>query len=434
MTTLLRVSRLLFNQPLCAAPEAAELIAAALAGRWGLAEPGEDDIAALRDASASRFVGRPGPAIDGERPAWRVENGVAIVPILGELTTRGAWIGASSGLVSYEGLTATLQALAADAAVRGVVLDVNSPGGSAAGAFETAAEVARLAQIKPVVALANPSALSAAYALVSAATKIVVPPSGMLGSIGVAWLHLDRSAQMEKSGVKPTLLTMGLRKGDGNPLAPLGADAKARIEASMAQVFDLFVATVAANRRLDPAAVRTLEAGVLMGRSAVDAGLADQVGVLADALALVDALSAQRPLFPGASMTAQTPQPTAATTPDLDAIRAQAAATAASEASTRAAAETRAAVSAEMSAALTTLFPGDARAAAFSEALADGVAIPTAAKLAARVPAAAAPAKPPFGALAPQPDIRPDAAVEEPKTQFEQGAAAFARALGKPAA
>lgn len=128
------------------------------------------------------------------------------------------------------------------------------------------------------------------------------------------------------------------------------------------------------------------------------------------------------------AQTTQSAQPEAAA-PDLDAIRAEAAA----RASSHAAAETRAALTAEMSAALTTLFPGDPRAAAFSEALADGVAIPTAAKLAGRIPAPVA-AKPPFGALAPQPDIRPEQPQDEPKSQFEQGVAAFARALGKPAA
>jgi signal peptide peptidase SppA len=284
MTHLARVASLIFNTPLLVTPDVACTIANALAERWGV-DP-------LEPFDASRFVGQPsGPRdANGEmRTMYRAEKGIALIGVMGELVNRGAWVGASSGLTSYEGLDAQLAAAERDDAVKGVVLDINSPGGQAAGAMETAAKIRALDAKKPVVAFVNGMAASAAYALASGARTIVATPSAMLGSIGVVWMHVDRSAQAEKAGVKPTLLTAGAFKTDGHPLAPLAADARQRIQAQIDKVYDLFVQTVAAHRPIDAAAVRATEAGVYIGSQAVEAGLADLTGSLEDAFQAVRA-------------------------------------------------------------------------------------------------------------------------------------------------
>jgi signal peptide peptidase SppA len=264
MTYLARVASQIFNTPLLVTPDVACTIANALAERWGV-DP-------MEPFDASRFVGQPaGPRdANGEmRTMYRAEDGIALIGVMGELVNRGAWVGASSGLTSYEGIDAQLAAAARDDAIKGVILDVNSPGGQAAGAMETAAKIRALDAKKPVVAFVNGVAASAAYALASGARKIVATPSAMLGSIGVVWMHVDRSAQAEKAGVKPTLLTAGAYKTDGHPLAPLAADSRQRIQAQIDKVYDLFVQTVAAHRPIDAAAVRATEAGVYIGSQAV---------------------------------------------------------------------------------------------------------------------------------------------------------------------
>jgi signal peptide peptidase SppA len=169
------------------------------------------------------------------------------------------------------------------------VLDIDSPGGEAGGAMETAARIRALDAKKPVVAFVNGMAASAAYALASGARTIIATPSAMLGSIGVVWMHVDRSAQVERVGVKPTLLTAGAFKTDGHSLAPLAADARGRIQAQINKIYGLFVETVAAHRPMSAAAVRATEAGVYIGSQAVDARLADQVGSLDDAFQAVRA-------------------------------------------------------------------------------------------------------------------------------------------------
>jgi capsid assembly protease len=299
MTIVARVAAQIFNTPLLVAPGVAELIATALADRLGV-EP-------LAYTDLSRFVGKPAEQRLGNgetRDVYRVEDGAALINVFGELVNRGAWIGASSGLTSYEGLDAQLLAAGNDPTIRAIVLDVNSPGGAASGAMETAALVRRVAQDKPVVAFVNAQAASAAYAIASGATRIVATPSAMLGSIGVVWMHVDRSGAIEKSGVKPTLLTAGAYKADGHPFAALPADARARIQAQIDGIYDLFVSTVAAHRNLDPDAVRGTEAGLFMGQAAVKAGLADAVGTLGDVFAFLNKdRAANSPYLQGANMT-----------------------------------------------------------------------------------------------------------------------------------
>jgi signal peptide peptidase SppA len=209
------------------------------------------------------------------------DTGIALLPVMGELVNRGSWLDAMSGLTSYERLDAQLNAAINDPRVKGLVLDMNSPGGQASGAMETADLVRSLSKRKPVVAFVNGQAASAAYAIAAGASRVVFTPSAIVGSIGVVYLHMDRSAAVEKAGLKPTLLHAGAYKIDGSPFAALPDDARARIQASIDGVYDLFVASVAQHRKgLDAAAVRSTEAGVFMGQAAVDARLADAVGTL----------------------------------------------------------------------------------------------------------------------------------------------------------
>ncbi len=302
MTQLARIASHVFNVPLLVRLETAMTVANVLFERDGASAFTAEDFA----AEMSRFRGQPsGPQrTDGSRATYyRVENGIAVIPVLGELCNRGAWIGASSGLTSYEGLAEQLRAVAADSAVRGAVLDMNSPGGEAFGAFEAGAAVQELAAKKPVVAFVNGMACSAAYAIACGADEIVCIPSGIVGSIGVIMMHMDRSAALAKAGLKPTVIHAGAHKADLSSLRELPDDARARLQAHVDETYGLFVSTVAEARELDPDAVRATEGGVLMGQSAVAAGLADRTGTLDDCFALIDSAARSRAAFTlGATM------------------------------------------------------------------------------------------------------------------------------------
>ena len=244
----------------------------------------------VHGARASRFVGQtPLDASGRPLPFRRTQDGTAIITIVGELVNRGAWIGASSGLVSYEGINHQLSSATADPQTRAILLDIESPGGEAVGAFECAAMVRKAAAVKPVIAVVNGMACSAGYAIPSGATRIVTTPTGISGSIGVVMLHLDMSALLADAGIEPTFIFAGDHKVDGNPYEPLPAAVREEFQREIGAFYELFVETVAAGRgsRLTSAKAKATEARVLMGADAVKAGLADEVATLDETITAI---------------------------------------------------------------------------------------------------------------------------------------------------
>lgn len=296
-----------FNRPLLLAPDAGANIAGFLAGRMrtggrggGGSERSAETVEFFRarenpdgtmeahSPRVSRFCGSTPIGADGRPlPFRRTENGVAIISIIGELVNRGAYIGASSGLVSYEGIRHQLRSAAADPQSRAIILDLESPGGEAVGAFEVAAAVREAAAIKPVVAVVDGLAASGGYAIASGATRIVTIPTGQVGSVGVLWVHYDFSAALDAEGVVPTILFAGAHKVDGHPFAPLPDDVRAARQASIDGFYQQFLACVAKGRggRLTADAARRTEAKIFTGAEAVRVGLADAVGTIEDVLA-----------------------------------------------------------------------------------------------------------------------------------------------------
>lgn len=286
MTTLLHIADRVLNRPLLIHPDKAAVILAVIEGRIGvdaaeLTAGAGDRLAALTPPiEASRFVGQ-----DQRGGYSRTADGVAVITVTGSLVSRGAWVGASSGLTSYEGIKAQLDAALADPKVTAIVLDVHSPGGEVIGAFELGDAVRAANTIKPVVAVANGMMASAAYAISAGATRIIATPSAVVGSIGVVMMHADYSKRLDKEGIAVTLLHAGAHKVDGNPFEPLTDQVKADLQAEINAVYDQFIATVAKGRPMTPAAIRGTEARVFLGAKAVEAGLADSVGTFDSVLA-----------------------------------------------------------------------------------------------------------------------------------------------------
>jgi len=291
MTILLpRIAARIFDMPLMIDAGKAAAIIAGIGGR--LIEGGMliEDVEAVQHVAFA--AGRPsmgrlsdplGSSIeaagDGDKLLLKV-GATAVIPIEGTLVHKGKWLGASSGDTSYEGLQAQVQRARRDSSVRGVVFEVDSYGGEVAGVFDTAAMIAQLSAEKPTLAILTDFAYSAGYLLAAAARQIVLPETGGVGSIGVIAMHADFSAQLEKKGVKVTLITAGAHKADGHPAAPLSDAALARTQASVDATRDLFAETIGKyrGRRLDKAAALATEAMTYRGDEAVAAGLADQVG------------------------------------------------------------------------------------------------------------------------------------------------------------
>jgi len=218
------------------------------------------------------------------RPLSPATGKVAVIPIHGTLVRRTSGLEAVSGLASYTSIAAQLDAALASPEVAAILLDVDSPGGESGGVFDLADRIRAGVQVKPVWAVANDMAFSAAYALASAASRVFVARTGGVGSIGVIAMHIDQSVKDAKDGVRYTAVFAGERKNDLNPHEPISDEAHAVLKAEVDRVYDLFVETVARHRGLDADAVRATEAGLFFGPDAVGAGLADAVGGFDDAL------------------------------------------------------------------------------------------------------------------------------------------------------
>lgn len=267
MTVLPHLAARLFGVPLAIHRPKLDVILSVLGARIGLA----DLAAPVGYTPASRA---PTPAT----------GKVAVIPIHGTLVRRTSGLEAESGLASYTGIAAQLDAALASPEVAAILLDVDSPGGESGGVFDLADRIRAATQVKPVWAVANDAAFSAAYALASAATRVFVARTGGVGSIGVIAMHVDQSVKDANDGVRYTAVFAGERKNDLNPHEPISDAAHAVLQAEVDRVYDIFVETVARHRGRDADAVRATEAGLFFGPDAVAAGLADAVGGFDDAL------------------------------------------------------------------------------------------------------------------------------------------------------
>jgi signal peptide peptidase SppA len=271
MTLLPHLAARLFGVPLAIHRPKLDVILAVLGPRVGLS-----DLAAAPSYTPPQ---RQGSATSGSPP------GVAVIPIHGTLVRRTVGLEAESGLTSYTGLAAQLDAAIGNPEVSAILLDIDSPGGESGGVFDLADRIRAASQIKPVWAVANDMAFSAAYALASAASRVFVSRTGGVGSIGVIAMHVDQSVKDAKDGVRYTAVFAGDRKNDLNPHEPISSEAHSFLKAEVNRIYDLFVETVARHRGIEASAVRDTEAGLFFGQAAVAMGLADAVGTLDDALA-----------------------------------------------------------------------------------------------------------------------------------------------------
>jgi signal peptide peptidase SppA len=160
------------------------------------------------------------------------------------------------GSVSTQQFASALRQALADDTVSQILIDIDSPGGSVYGVSELADEITQARSQKPVVAVANSLAASAAYWIGCSASEFYVSPGGEVGSIGVWQAHFDHSQALAAEGVKPTLISAGKFKVEGNPYAPLDDDAQAFMQSRVDDYYASFTKAVARGRGVPIAQVR----------------------------------------------------------------------------------------------------------------------------------------------------------------------------------
>ena len=216
-----------------------------------------------------------------------VRNGrVAVLPMFGSISHRAGSIESSFG-TSAEQFGRDFDSLMDSPEVGGLILDVDSPGGSVSGIQELADKIRGRRGEKPIVAVANANAFSAAFWIATAADELVVTPSGSVGSVGVVAMHEDQSEMNEKIGLKPTFIHAGKNKIEGNPHAPLDQESHAEIQRHVDRHHDAFVSALAKNRDTTDFKVRNNFGGgrIFGGKEAIERGMADRVATFEQIIA-----------------------------------------------------------------------------------------------------------------------------------------------------
>jgi len=308
----------IFNTPLLVHPGKLDALIAGLGGRL-LGGALEFTPAALQDGLVPEmFSTRRGTRGD---EGYAVTEGVAVVYASGALVHRSRIDADSNYLLGYNELARQVEAAQADPEVHAVLQVWDSPGGEVAGAFEYADRMFALRGAKPMWAIADNMAASAAYLGGSAFEQLAVSATGYVGSIGVVMRHVDFSRALDNEGIKVTHIFAGDRKVDGNPYEPLPKEVQAQFQEEINGLYALFVDAVVRQRDMSAESVRATKAAVFRGVAAVSMGLADRVATTDQ---LISELAAMRsrsyPAGPSARSTANaTGEPMSGTTPQAPA-------------------------------------------------------------------------------------------------------------------
>lgn len=277
-TNLPNIMSRILNQPLMMEPGYARTFFAGIASRAGITQlrdlNGEiHDSEKLRVKAGAYTAGR-----DRERP-YRVENGVAVIPVDGTLVNKYGYVQPRSGMTGYDGILTRAGEAFSDLDVRGVLLDNDTPGGGVAGCFDCVKSLRKmaLAANKPLWSLAYDMNCSAGMALASAADRRLTTSTGMVGSVGVIMAHASYEKQLAEEGIDVTLIYAGANKADGNPYQNLSEEVYQRFLNQTETLRQEFAQLVSANIGISLEQVLATEARSYRGTDAVNVGLADEV-------------------------------------------------------------------------------------------------------------------------------------------------------------
>lgn len=217
-------------------------------------------------------------------------KGIAVLPVQGPIFRHANLFTYFSGATSLDLLAKEFRTLVDDDTVEGILLEIDSPGGEAAGINEFADQIFAARGKKPIIAYADDLCASAGYWIASAADKIITAETAAIGSIGViAAMHKPPTAEDEYvefiSAVSPYKRPLYQDDGPG------------RVQMMVDQMADIFVEKVARNRNVDASHVLSNfgEGWVKIGKDAVESGLADEVGTFTSVLNDMYALRGSSP-------------------------------------------------------------------------------------------------------------------------------------------
>lgn len=265
-----------------------DLAAALHAQAWALAPGALSSLSALAERGGlGASVRRPAAAAPRNISRNRTDSRTALIEVCGPIQQhRGLFESFGIG-VSCDTIASQLRAALADPGITRVVLEFDTPGGSVFGISELAAEIRAARGIKPIIGIANSTAASAGYWLLSQCTEAYCAPSGQVGSIGVIAAHEDISGSLEIQGIRITTICAGTFKNEQSPFEPLSKTAKAEWQRQVDGYGADFTRDVAKGRNVPVESVRANmgQGRMLRPADALRAGMIDGVSTLDDLLA-----------------------------------------------------------------------------------------------------------------------------------------------------
>lgn len=217
---------------------------------------------------------------------YSVKNGFAVIPLTGVLTkdvSEYAWF---TGGTSMRQSGNAFSAAISDADIKGILLYIDSPGGTVDGTEGLAKLIYDARGKKPIYAFSDGQICSAAYWIGAAADKIFLSGNTVqAGSIGVVATHMDVSEQDKMVGEKVTEITAGKYKRIAGNHAPLSGDGRSYLQDYVDAVYSTFVDTLAEYRGVSEQKILTMADGkIFIGQDALEIGLVDGIAPLDDVL------------------------------------------------------------------------------------------------------------------------------------------------------
>ncbi|HLF04265.1 MAG TPA: signal peptide peptidase SppA [Dehalococcoidia bacterium] len=213
-------------------------------------------------------------------------SGVAVVEVYGIIGTR----------VRVPVYARLFDAVALSNRFRALLLDIDSPGGSASGSELLYHSLLKVAQRKPVVAYVRGTGASGGYYLCCAAAKVVALPTALVGSIGVISVRPILEQLLGKVGMQVSVFKGGRLKDMGGFWRSPTAEESEKYQALITEIYDSFVSVLAKGRSLEEAQARELATGeVFTARRGKELGLVDELGDFQRALELAAELGQTRP-------------------------------------------------------------------------------------------------------------------------------------------
>lgn len=264
---------------------------------WAIRQAKLDEINAFIDSrlngeAIEAAIGKSGNRAD---QSYDIRDGIAVIPVYGTLEKRMNMLSRMSGGTSFQLIQRDISGALEDPKVDGIVLDVESPGGSVDGTKELADFIFAHRGGKPIVAYANGLMCSAAYWIASACDAIVANDTAIVGSIGVALTHRDTSGSDAAEGVKKTEIYAGKYKRIASSTKPLSEEGREYLQSTVDTYYGIFVNAVAQNRGVsEEKALAMADGREFIGKQALEAGLVDSIGSMDFALDLAKKRSVKR--------------------------------------------------------------------------------------------------------------------------------------------